>query len=289
MIVALITPFTRQGRVDTDGLRVLTQWLIECEVDGLCPLGTTGESQKLDREERKLVLSTVIDEAKSDLPIIAGTGAITTRDTITYTEDAKDLGACASLILPPWLFNFKPETILSHYRTVSENVDFPIILYNLPSAVGYSIPPEVVVEASRIDNVIGIKDSGANMLYYQNIINQTSKEFNVIQGYASLFFPSLLLGGRTSINGESNVAPKIAVDMYKSYMNGDYVTARRQHFKLVDLISVILYGTLPVAIKEAMNIIGLPGGTTLPPATPLSKKEKRKLRETLIKIGLLKK
>ena len=289
VITAAVTPFTKDGIVDIDSLKSLIRWLTESGVDGFCFLGTTGESPKLDRDERKKLMKHVIAEVKSTLPVIVGTGAITTRKAIQYTEDAKDMGATAALILPPWFFKYASDTLIEYYTTIAETTDFPVILYNLPSLVGYDIPIEVVVEVSKIPTVIGIKDSSANILYYQNLINQTPKEFNVIQGYGSLFFPSLLLGGRASINGDSNVAPKIVVDMYRSYRRGDIKRARELHYKLVDLISVILYGTFPVAIKEAMNLMGIQVGSILPPMTPLTAEEKKRLAEVLLKIGLVKK
>ncbi|MBS7656144.1 4-hydroxy-tetrahydrodipicolinate synthase [Candidatus Bathyarchaeota archaeon] len=287
VIPAMVTPFTKNGKVDFEGLRKLTNWLIACEVDGLFPLGSIGEGPKLNREERRKVLEAVLNEAKGSIPVIPGTGGITTRDAIIYTKDAKNLGAHAAVIHPPWYFHPSPKALLNHYKAIAEAVDFPIILYNLPSFVGYSIPIEVVIEAAKIDNIMGIKDSSANMLYYQTLLNQAPKDFDVIQGYGSLFLPSLILGGKTTLCGEANIAAKILVEIYKSYLKGDFDKARELHFKLVALSPVISYGTFPVSIKEAMNMLDLPGGYTLPPAESLNKQEKTKLRETLKKAGLM--
>lgn len=228
-----------------------------------------------------------MNEAKSSIPVIPGTGGITTRDAITYTKDAKDLGAYAAVIHPPWYFHPSPKALLNHYKAIAEATDFPIILYNLPSFVGYSIPIEVVVEAAKIDNIVGIKDSSADMLYYQTLLSQASNGFDVIQGYGSLFLPSLILGGKTTLYGEANIAAKILVEMYKSYLKGDFNKAREMHFKLVALSPTISYGTFPVSIKEAMNMLGLPGGYTLPPAEPLNDQERIKLKEALKKAGLM--
>ncbi|HID17781.1 TPA: 4-hydroxy-tetrahydrodipicolinate synthase [Candidatus Bathyarchaeota archaeon] len=287
VIPAMVTPFTKDGEIDVEGLRGLARWLIDCGVDGLFPLGTIGEGPKLGREERTKVLRAVLEEAKAGIPVIPGTGAMTTRDAITYTRDAKDLGAQAAVIHPPSYYHPSPRALLSHYKAVAEKTDFPIILYNLPSFVGYSIPIEVVVEAAKDPNVIGIKDSSADMLYYQALLNQTPNGFNVIQGYGSLFLPSLILGAKATLCGEGNVAPKVLVEMYKSYLRGDYGEARRLHFKLVTLVSVMGYGTFPVAVKEAMNVLGLPGGYALPPAEPLSEQEKEGLKEALKRAGLM--
>jgi 4-hydroxy-tetrahydrodipicolinate synthase len=287
VIPAMVTPFTKKGEIDVEGLRRLTNWFIKCSVDGLFPLGSIGEGPKLNREERRKVLETVLNEAKSSIPVIPGTGGITTRDAIAYTKDAKDLGAYAAVIHPPWYFHPSPKALLNHYKAIAEATDFPIILYNLPSFVGYSIPIEVVVEAAKIDNIVGIKDSSADMLYYQTLLSQASKGFDVIQGYGSLFLPSLILGGKTTLCGEANIAVKILVEMYKSYLKGDFDKAREMHFKLVALLPAINYGTFPVSIKEAMNMLSLPGGYTLPPAEPLNEQERIKLKEALKKAGLM--
>jgi 4-hydroxy-tetrahydrodipicolinate synthase len=232
-------------------------------------------------------LRTVLDVAKSDIPVVPRTGGITTRDTVAYTKDAKDMGAYAAVIHPPWYFHPSPRALLDHYEVVSNATDFPIILYNLPSFVGYSAPIEIVVEASDSKNIVGIKDSSAEMLYYQALLNGVTHEFEVIQGYDSLFLPSLALGARTTFRGEANIAPKIMVEMYKDYLKGDIEKAREMHFKLVTLVSTISYGTLPASIKEAMNLMGLPGGHTLPPAAPLEEIEREKIRNALKKVGLL--
>jgi 4-hydroxy-tetrahydrodipicolinate synthase len=283
---AMVTPFTKTGEIDTEGLGKLANWLLASGVDGLFPLGSGGEGPKLNREERKKVLKVVLDVAKSGVPVVPGTGGITTKDTILYTKDAKDMGASAAVIHPPWYFHPSPKALLEHYKTVAQQADFPIIIYNLPSFVGYQIPIDVVVEASTISNIVGIKDSSAEMFYFQALMNDVSNGFELIQGYGSLFLPSLVLGAKTTFCGEASIAPDVLVDMYRSYLSGDLKKAREMHFKLVTLVSAIGYGTFPVSIKEALNMLGLPGGYTLPPCAPLEELEREKIRNALVKAGL---
>ena len=139
---------------------------------------------------------------------------------------------------------------------------------------------------SKDDNIIGIKDSSADMLYYQTLINQVSSGFNVIQGYGSLFLPSLVLGGRITFCGEANLAPRILVEMYESYSKGDLKKAREMHFRLVNLVSIFNYGTFPASIKEAMNILGLPGGYAIHPTASLDETEMNEIKNALKKAGL---
>lgn len=286
IIPAMVTPFTKNGEIDIAGLRKLTRWLIESHVDGLCPLGSTGEGPKLSREERMKVLKVVLDEVGGSAPVTPATGGMTTRDAIAYTGDARELGAQAALITPPWYYHPSPKALLEHYRTIAEKVDFPIILYNLPSLAGYPIPAEIVVELAELDNIVGLKDSSGDMLYYQALLNQVPDEFDIMQGYGSLFLPSLILGAKTTVCGLGNIAPRILVNMYRSYLDGNHREARDLHFKLVTLESVAEYGTFPVGIKEAMNMLGLPGGYALRPSSSLNKQERNRIEDSLKRAGL---
>lgn len=287
VIPAMVTPMDEHGEVDEDGLRQLVQIFIDAKVNGLFPLGTIGEGPKLDRTERMKVIETVMDETKSDIPVLPGTGGITTKTTIQFTEDAKKLGATAAVIHPPWYFHPSDEALIRHYNTIAEQTDFPIILYNIPPFVGYSISPEVVAESSKIENIVGIKDSSAQMLNYQRLIDITPKDFNVAQGYGSLFLPSLVIGGTTTFCGEANILTNDMVTLYKAFLKGDFESARKAHYRLVKLSSVIGCGTFPVGVKEAMNVMGLPGGYTREPAVPLKKEERSSLMVVLKELELI--
>lgn len=288
VIPAMVTPFKKDGSIDFEGLKRLTRILLDARVHGLFPLGSIGEGPKLGREERMKVLETVVESAGSDVKVIPGAGGATTKDTIRYVQDASDLGAFAAVIHPPWYYRPTPEALLEHYLTVADKSEIPIILYNLPSFVGYEIPINVVAKVAEHDNVIGIKDSSVNLLYFQELIRVTPKEFNVIQGYGVLFLPSLILGGRATLSGEANLAAELLVGVYEAYLRGDLEKAKQLHFKAAALAPVLGYGTFPVSIKEAMNMIGLPGGYALPPSSPLTSEERDKLRRALVEAGLLK-
>ncbi|MBS7645483.1 MAG: 4-hydroxy-tetrahydrodipicolinate synthase [Candidatus Bathyarchaeia archaeon] len=288
VIPAMVTPFHRDGSIDLEGLRRLTRILLDAGVHGLFPLGSIGEGPKLSREERMKVLETVMEAAGSGVKVIPGAGGVTTRDTIQYVRDASDLGASAAIIHPPWYYHPTPDALLQHYLTVADSSDIPIILYNLPSFVGYEIPVELVVRAAEHDNIIGIKDSSANLLYFQELMRATPEGFNVIQGYGVLFLPSMVIGGRATLSGEANLAPGLFVGIYEAYLRGDLDEARRLHLRAAALAPVLGYGTFPASVKEAMNMMGLPGGYTLPPSSQLTPGERDKLRRALMEAGLLK-
>jgi 4-hydroxy-tetrahydrodipicolinate synthase len=287
VIPAMVTPMDEHGEIDEDGLRRLTQIFIDAKVNGLFPLGTIGEGPKLDRTERMRVIEIVLDEVKSDMPVVPGTGGMTTKTTIQFTEDAKKLGATAGVIHPPWYFHPSIEALIRHYRKTTEETDFPIILYNIPSFVGYSISPQVVVELSKVESIMGIKESSAQMLFYQQLISISPRDFNVIQGYGSLFLPSLAIGATTTLCGEANLLPYDLVTLHKAFFEGKFDLAKKMHYRLVKLSSVIGYGTFPVGVKEAMNIMGLPGGYTREPAVPLKNEERGNLKAILKELELI--
>ena len=268
IIPAMVTPLDKNGDVDEQDLRDLTRYLIESGVNGLFPLGSAGEGPKLNQRERKKVIKVVMDEANDKVPVIPGAGGITTRDTIEIVKDAKDLGALAVVINPPWYFPPTDDALLKHYETVSEKTDFPLILYNIPSMVGYRIGPDLMARAAKVENVIGIKDSSGEMLNYQLMVAKTPESFNVIQGYGLLFLPSLIVGGKATMSGEANIAPKLLVEIYQSYQEGDLKRAKELNHKFIQLTPILGYGTFPVAIKEAMGMLGLPGGYARAPTAP---------------------
>jgi 4-hydroxy-tetrahydrodipicolinate synthase len=288
VIPPMVTPLHEDGSVDVEGLRDIARFLINSGVHGLFPLGTIGEGPKFNREERRTIMEIVVEESnKKKIVVIPGTGGMTTRDTITFTRDAKDVGVDAAVIHPPWYFHPTPEALLQHFRTVANKVDIPIILYNIPIFAGYEIPMEVVVEASKIENIIGMKDSSANMLYYQQLISSCGEGFNLIQGYGSLFLPSLSLGGRATMAGEANIAPKIVVGVYENFIKGDLKKARMLHYKIVSLLPIFSYGTFPDGVKEAMNMMGLRAGHVRKPSTELNDSQRKKISQTLRDIVLL--
>lgn len=286
VIPPMVTPLTKNGEIDLDGLEDVAGFLLDGGVHGLFVLGTVGEGPKFSREERKKIIEAVISTAGLKVPVMAGTGGISTKDTITFTKDAKDLGAAAAVIHPPWYYHPSPEALLEHFKKVASEVDIPLILYNIPF-VGYTIPTDVAVRASQIKNVVGLKDSGGDLFYYQQLIASCQEGFNVIQGYGSLFLPSLAIGGKATMAGEANIAPKIIVGIYESYLKGEFETARRLHYKVISLLPIFSYGTFPDGVKEAMNMMGVRAGYTREPSTGLNEVQRKEIENILRNIGLI--
>ncbi|KPV63996.1 MAG: 4-hydroxy-tetrahydrodipicolinate synthase [Candidatus Bathyarchaeota archaeon BA1] len=278
-----ITPFTREGEVNEEALRTCINFWIESGVSGLVPCGSNGEAPYLSREERKRVIGTVIDEINGKVPVITGTGGISTRETIALTKDAKDLGADAALVVTPFYFKLSNKEIYEHYRAVMEAADLPIIVYNVPKFTGFSLDPIVISQlASKYENVIGVKDSSGSIAQITEIIRLVGNKISVMAGTADGVLPTLMLGGKGAIVAVANVAPKLCVDLYKAFKEGNYGEASRIQLQIYHLNEVLVkkHNQLS-AIKEALNVMGLPGGYPRRPALPLDEEGKGEIKKIL--------
>ncbi len=278
-----ITPFTRDGEVDEEALRTCIKFWVEGDVSGLVPCGSNGEAPYLSREERKQVIETVIDEVNGKVPVIAGTGSMSTRETISLTKDAKDLGADAALVVTPFYFKLSNKEIYEHYKVVIEAVDMPIIIYNVPKFTGFSLDPSVIFQlVSEYENVIGVKDSSGSISQITEIIRLVGNKISVLAGTADVVLPTLMLGGKGAIVAVANIAPKMCVNLHKAFKEGNYQEASKIQLQIYHLNEVLVkkHNQLS-AIKEALNILGLSGGYPRRPALPLNEEGKEEIKKAL--------
>jgi 4-hydroxy-tetrahydrodipicolinate synthase len=283
VFVPHITPFQRDGEISEDALRKCVQFWIEGGLSGLVPCGSNGEAPCLLREERKKVIEIVVDEVDGKVPVIAGTGAISTRETIQLTKDAKKIGVDAALVVTPFYFRHSSKEIYDHYSAVLEAVDLPIVIYNVPKFTGFSLEPSVVYElVSEYDNVIGIKDSSGNLSQIAELIRLAGDKISVLAGTADVALPTLLLGGRGAVIAVANVAPKLCSALYKAFKEGKLENSSRlqRHISYMNEVLVRRHNQLS-AIKEALNMKGLEGGCPRKPTAPLEEDEKREIKEML--------
>jgi len=286
IFVPHITPFDGKGEVDWEALRDLVEFWIKGELAGLIPCGSNGEAPHLLREERKRVIEIVVDAANGRVPVIAGTGAISTKETIQLTRDAEDVGADAALVVTPFYFKYSMKEFYAHYSAVIEAVDIPIILYNVPKFTGFSIQPELVHKlVNEYSNIIGIKDSSGSLSQISELIRLVGEKIAVLAGTADVVLPTLMLGGRGAVIAVANVDPKLCSSLYKAFKNGKFEEAVKLQRKISYLNEVLVkrYSQLS-AIKEALNLKGLPAGYPRKPALPLENPEKEKIKELLSEI-----
>ncbi len=288
IFVPHITPFKHNGEINEGALRELIQFWIQGGLSGLVPCGSNGEAPYLLREERKRVIEIVVDEVNGKVPVIAGTGAIGTKETIQLTRDAKDIGADAALIVTPFYFRHSNRELYAHYSAILEAVDIPVLVYNVPKFTGFSLEPSLVHKlASEYDNVIGVKDSSGSLSQIAELTRLVGERISVLAGTADVVLPTLMLGGKGAIIAVANVAPKLCSSLYKAFKEGNFEEASRLQRRISYINEVVVrkYNQL-AAIKETLNIKGLPAGYPRKPTLPLEENEKDEIRKFLSKIEI---
>jgi 4-hydroxy-tetrahydrodipicolinate synthase len=290
VFVPHVTPFTRQGELDIKALRTCVRFWIESGVSGLVPCGSNGEAPYLSREERRKVVETVVDEVNGRIPVVAGTGSMSTKETIELTKDAKDLGVDAALIVTPFYFRLTNREILEHYRVISESVDIPIVVYNVPKFTGLSLERTIVQQLAREnEQVVGVKDSSGSIEAIAEILELVGDRISVLAGAADIALPTFLLGGRGAVIAVANVFPALCKELYQAFKHGKQEEAGslQRHITLANDVLVKKYNQLS-AIKEALRLQGLPGGYPRRPALALGGKGRRAVQELLKTVGAFK-
>jgi len=287
LFTAIITPFDKEGGLDEEGLRSNIDFQIEQGVDGIVPVGTTGESATLSEEEHKKVIEISIDQVNGRILVLAGTGSNNTSEAIDYTKHAKDAGADAALMITPYYNKPTQEGIYQHYKKVAEEVDIPIILYTVPSRTMVNIEPETTKRLSEISNIIGIKDASGNLNQVSREIMLCGDDFAVLSGDDSLNLPLISLGGRGAISVASNIVPREMGDLVRSALNGNLERARELHYKLYPLCKILFIETNPAPVKAAMNMIGLSAGDPRLPLVSVRKESEEKIRSVLKDLDLI--
>jgi 4-hydroxy-tetrahydrodipicolinate synthase len=287
IIPAMVTPVTSDGEINVEALRKLTNYLIQGGVHGLFPVGSQGEFYALTLEEKKRVIEVVVQETKGRVPVYAGTGAVTTREAVTLTKMAEEVGVSAVSVLTPYFIRPNEEELFQHYAMIAKATRLPVLLYNNPQRTGVNISAEFVARASKIDNIVGIKDSSGDLTLTSEYIRRTGNKFSVLAGRDTLIYGTLCYGGKGAIAATANVAPRVVVEIYEAFQAGDWKRSLEAQFRLAPLRLAFDLGTFPVVIKEALNLLGIDAGVGIPPVGGISPKAKKDLKEILKNMELL--
>jgi 4-hydroxy-tetrahydrodipicolinate synthase len=287
IIPAMVTPFTPDGKINVGALRKLTNYLIDGGVHGLFPVGSQGEFYALTFDEKKTVIETVVEETRGRVPVYAGTGAITTREAIALTRMAEAAGVSAVSVLTPYFIHPNENELFEFYSAVAKSTRLPVLLYNNPGRTGVNISANFVVRASKIENIVGVKDSSGDLTLTAEFIRRTDKGFSVLAGRDTLIYGTLCYGGKGSIAATANVAPKILVEIYEAFMAGDMKRSLEAQFRLAPLRLAFDLGTFPVVIKEALNLLGIDAGVGIAPVGGIKPEAKEELKKILKEMGLL--
>ncbi len=286
VLPALITPFTKDNRVDKDGIRQNIEFLVDGGVSGVVPCGTTGEAATLSIKEHEKVIEYAVEF--SSVPVVAGTGSNNTTEALELTKFAQDAGADAALLITPYYNKPNDSGMLKHFMTVADTVDIPIIIYNVPSRTGINLKPELTAKLAKVSNIVGIKEASGSLDQITRIFELTKGEdFAVLSGDDGLTLPILSIGGTGVISVVANVAPKLVVSMVEAFRNGDREKARELHLTLAPLIRAMFLETNPIPLKKAVELIGLPAGNLRLPLAPISTDNEKKLKAALNDLHLI--
>jgi len=284
-MVALVTPF-QDGDIDWRTLDELIDFQLENSIDAIVPVGTTGESPTLSHAEHKKVIERVVKASGGRVPVIAGAGSNSTAEAIELTEFSKKAGADATLQVCPYYNKPTQEGLYQHFKAIAEEVDLPVVLYNIPGRCGAGLTPETVARLAELENIVAIKEATGSLDQASAIAGLC--DIIIISGDDSLTLPLASIGGKGVISVVANIVPADVKAMTDLILEGDLVSARQWHKKLFALSkNMLTLATNPIPIKAAMAILGMASEELRLPMVPMEDTKKQILQQTLKDYGLL--
>jgi 4-hydroxy-tetrahydrodipicolinate synthase len=284
---ALITPL-KNNKVDFDCLGKLIDMQCESGVSGIVPCGTTGESPTLSHQEHEEILEFCVKYVKGRLKVLAGTGSNFTEEALHFTKFAKKVGCDGVLVVSPYYNRPTQKGLYLHFKTIANNVDISIVLYNIAARTSVNIEPETIAKlCNECKNIVGIKEASGSLLQ-MSTIKSLITNIELISGDDSLTLPVLSIGGIGVISVLSNIIPREVNALIKSYEVGNIKEAQNIHYKLFPLIKAMFIETNPIPIKSAANILGMCEQDLRLPMCPMQDENKLKLIDALKSFGLIK-
>ena len=285
-IPAIVTPMHDDGSLDLPSLRKLLDWHIAEGTDAVVVVGTTGESPTVNVEEHCQLIQTTVQHVAGRIPVIAGTGANSTREAIELAEFARKAGADAHLSVVPYYNKPTQEGLYRHFKAIAEAVDLPLILYNVPGRTVADLSNETTLRLAAVPRIVGIKDATGNIERGTDLINRVPKGFAVYSGDDASALALTLLGGQGTISVTANVAPALMHQMIKAAFAGEVVKARDINARLLALHKDLFVEANPIPVKWAVQQLGMIGGGVRLPLTPLSPNYHERVRAAMRAAGI---
>lgn len=287
---AIVTPFTKSGKVDEPRLKDLVEFQIANGISGIVPCGTTGESPTLDHDEHNHVIELVVKFVAKRCKVIAGTGSNSTDEAITLTKHAKEVGVDASLQVSPYYNKPTQAGLYAHFRAIAEAAELPLILYNIPGRCGVDIANETTARLRRDlpKLIVGLKEATGNVDRVSQTRALVDKDFAILSGDDSLTLPMMAVGAVGVISVVSNIVPREVSSMVAAALKGDFAAAGQIHARLFPLFKDAFIETNPIPIKAALALAGRIEETYRLPLVPMGENNKAQLRKTLVALGLVK-
>lgn len=283
---ALVTPF-KNGKVDESALKAHVKNQISGGIDGLVPCGTTGESATLSHDEHDRVVEIVIAEASGKVPVIAGSGSNSTKETIMLTSHAEKAGADAALLISPYYNKPTPNGLFEHYKAVSESTSLPLIIYNVPGRTSLNMLPDTVARIAELKNIVGIKEATGDLSQVSDVIEYCGKDFCILSGDDATTLPQMAIGAHGTISVTSNLVPGEMSAMCQAMFDGDFKKANELHYKIQALNRIMFIETNPIPVKTALAIMGVMEEEFRLPLVGMEKVNRDKLEQALKTYGLI--
>jgi len=283
--VALVTPFNN-GKVDFEKLKALVEFHVKNGTDGLVPCGTTGESATLNYDEHEKVIEVVVKQAAGRIKVVAGTGSNSTAETIEMTAFAKKVGSDGVLLVAPYYNKPTQKGLYLHFKKVADEIDIPIILYNIQSRTAVNMEPETIAKLhADCKNIVAIKEASGSLEQMAKI-KMLCPKMALLSGDDALTLPLMSIGGVGVVSVVANIVPRDVSEMVRAYLKGDAENAKRLHYKLFNLIKAMFIETNPIPVKTAMGLLGLCSDELRLPMCAMDEKNKEKLSKEMKNYGL---
>lgn len=285
--VAIITPFTAEGKVNEKVLAEIIEYQISHSTDAIVICGTTGESATLDHNEHTQAIKVAVDVTAGRIPVIAGTGSNDTAYALKLSNDAEKLGVDGLLMVTPYYNKASQEGLIKHFNYVADRVSTPIILYNVPSRTGCEIKPETYAELAKNKMIYGAKEATGNLSSIAKTISLVPEDFAIYSGNDDQITPIMSLGGKGVISVLSNILPQVAHDIAQTALDGDFKKSAELQLKYLELCNAMFMDVNPIPVKVAMRLMGIDVGPLRLPLCDMTPANTEKLKSVLQKYELI--
>mgnify|MGYP004496913697 FL=1 len=285
--VAIITPFTAEGKVNEKVLAEIIEYQISHSTDAIVICGTTGESATLDHNEHTQAIKIAVDVTAGRIPVIAGTGSNDTAYALKLSNDAEKLGVDGLLMVTPYYNKASQEGLIKHFNYVADRVSTPIILYNVPSRTGCEIKPETYAELAKHKMIYAAKEATGNLSSIAKTISLVPEDFAIYSGNDDQITPIMSLGGKGVISVLSNILPQVAHDIAQTALNGDFKKSAELQLKYLELCNAMFMDVNPIPVKVAMRMMGIDVGPLRLPLCDMTPANTEKLKSVLQKYELI--
>jgi 4-hydroxy-tetrahydrodipicolinate synthase len=286
-MVAIVTPFDKEGRFDEETYRQLIEFQIENGTDCIVPCGTTGESATLDYKEHDQVIKACIEQVNKRIPVLAGTGSNSTAEAIELSAHARQMGADGVLLVSPYYNKPSQEGLFLHYKAIAEAVALPQVLYNVPGRTGMNMEARTTIRLAEFANIAAVKEASGNVTQASEIIAKAGDKIDVLSGDDFLTLPLMACGARGVISVTANIMPAEVKAMVTAVNEGRLEDARRMHLKMLDIHNAMFIESNPVPVKTALSLMGKCRGEVRLPLAPLQPSSMEKLKGVMQGYGLI--